>query len=591
MGIFSDKCINPECSAWVPKSAKFCRTCGSPAADADTNCGRCGAVVATSSKFCWKCGVNLADQLKQPLFNNRWVRNADDFAIRVDECDVKGFLIKGVFIEHGTRAMVFQQGRFCGYVEEGRYDLNGFLKKVVNFNQTTPASIVLVDTGDVELHLEAIKLHSKEQVEVDATFKLLLRIKDPEKMFTNTFKSRNNLSMGYSSGSLVNELRSALQTYVVSKSVQELYNNAAIRQEVEHQMQLAIEPILERIGLEMVQLRFIDFFCPTYDPIREKEAKTYVDTRNVDINIERLKLAQRMRKSEVSAETDIKDFIRQSEHESGLKDVIRSDELEKLKRQFDFNHDKELVVHEIEIEGIKDEHIRSKTRLDLLAKIENRNLEHKAQLEIDLTQAKNDLEVKRIKLEMERLESEQDFWEAEKAIELRRKSEMVELEVQEKADTLEAKKLQERSKASAQALLSILDGPAADKIMELEKLRAKEKLTPDQIVAMAAAESPHVAQALAEKYKADASINGERFKQLQDFMIQQERTGKDAADRLERVMNAALQQMGMTATTRGASSGPDCGCFRRYGWNTGGGKPARNGRRKGLSEMQKNDTF
>ena len=563
MGIFSDKCVDPNCPGRVPKAAKFCRLCGKPAADADTTCGRCGVTVSTSSEFCWKCGCNLADQSKAPLFGNRWVRDADDFATRVDECDVKGFLSKGLIIEHGTQAMLFQRGKFCGYLDPGTYDAGGFAKKFATLNLTSPTSVVLTDAGDVELRLEAIKLYSKEQMEIDATFKAVVRLKDTEQFFTNAFKSRNRLSVGYLGGSLTEELRGALQTFVGARPVDELYSNASLRTDVEGQMQLELEPILERIGLEMVQLRFIDFFCPAYDPMREKEAELYVDTRQADIDIDRLKLTQRLRKSMTADkmdgfknEKDFEDFVRQTEHELGLKDVIRSDEMDKLKRQFAFERNRELLTQQIEIEGIKSEHQRSEARLALIAKIESVNLEHEAKLKRDLDEAKNDVEVGRAQLELKRLESEQDFWEAEKAIELRRKSQLLELEVKEKEQQLEAKTLQERSKASAQALLSILDGPAADRIAALEELQLKEKLSPDQIVAMTAAESPAVAQALAEKYKAEAAMGEDRFRQLQEFMAQQQHGATEAADRLERVMNAALQQMGSTATTRAQAPQP-----------------------------------
>jgi len=532
MGIFSNRCANPDCNVRVPKTAKFCNVCGTSASATDTNCGRCGAVVGAQSKYCWKCGCNLDQQQKAPLFGNRWVRDEDDFAVRVDECDVKGFLSKGLIVEHGTKGMIFQQGRFCGYVDEGKYDVNGFLRKVNNFNQTTPTSVVLVDAGDVELHLEAIKLYSKDHVEVDAIFKAMVQLKDPEKLYTNAFKSRNKLTVGYFAGSLTNELQSVLQTYVGSKSVKELYNNTGIRKDVERQMQLELEPILERVGLEMVQLRFVDFFCPAYDPIRAEEAKIYVDTQKADIDIDRLKLAQRLRKTmtadqmdKIKDENDFKDFIRHTEHELGIKGLLRDDELDKIKQQFLFNHNKELVTQQIEIEGIKNGHTRNQAKLDLIAKIEK-----------DLDEAK-------AKDQVERIESERDFWEAEKAIELRKKTQLVELET-------EARKLEQRSKASAAALISILDGPPAERLMKLESYRAREKLSPEQILVMTAAASPDVARILAEKYKTEATINDTRFKQMQDFMSKQEQTHKDAADRLERVMNAALQQMGETAATR-----------------------------------------
>ena len=550
MGIFSNKCANTECNARVPKAAKYCNSCGEPAAAADTNCGRCGAAVGSQSKYCWKCGCDLKELQKAPLFDNRWVRCEGDYAIRVNECDVKGFLSKGLIVEHGTKGMVFQRGRFCGYVDPGNYDVNGFLKKVNNFNQTTPTSVVLVDAGDVELHLEAIKLSSKEQVDVDAAFKALIRLTDPEKLYTNAFKGRNQLSVGYLAGSLADELRSALQTYVGSKSVQELYSNTEIRQEVERQMQLELEPILERIGLEMVQIRFIDFFCPAYDPIREEQADLYIDTRKTDIDIDRLKLAQRMRKEmtvekmdHLKTEKDFEDFVRQTEHELGLKAIIRADEMDNLKRRFAHERDIDILTHEIEVEGIKKEATREEARKDLETKIENFKLQKQADREDALADAGTEDQVKRKDID-------RDMYEAKEAIKLREETQRVELERKKAEQELENEKLRERSKASAQALISILDGDAADRITMLEELRAKEKLSPDQIIAMIAATSPHVAQTLAEKYKADATINEERFTQLQEFMSKQEETAKDSADRLERVMNVALQQMGTTATTR-----------------------------------------
>ncbi len=557
MGIFSDRCTNPDCGGRIAKSAKFCRLCGTAAPNGDTNCGRCGAAVSTSSKYCWSCGGDLEDMKKVPLFGSRWVRDAGSFAVRVDEWDVKGVFTKSLDIEHGTTGMVFQRGQYCGCVDAGRYDMNGFLKKLNHFNQTTPTAVVLVDTGDVELHLEAVKLYSQEHLEVDAMFKAIVRLRDPEKLFTNAFKGRNHLTVEYLAGSLTDELRAALQAYVGARPVDELYNNAGLRNDVERQTQLELEPILERIGLEMVQLRFVDFFCPTYDPIREKEAQQYIDTREADVQIERLKLTQRMRKEltadkmdQIKSDADLEGFVRQTEHDLGIQDAIRADEMDKLKREFAFKREKEVLLQEIEITGIRDEQERNRMRAALIARIENENLEHQARLGRELAEVKNEAEAKKIRLQVERLESEQDFWEAEKAIELRRKSEMVEVELAEKRQQLEAKTLEDRSKASAQALLSILDGPAADRILKLEEFRAKEKLTPDQLIAMAAADSPHVAQALAEKYKAEAAMSDERFRQMQEFMTKQDQTHLAAADRLERVMNAALNQMGATAVTR-----------------------------------------
>ncbi len=121
---------------------------------------------------------------------------------------------------------------------------------------------------------------------------------------------------------------------------------------------------------------------------------------------------------------------------------------------------------------------------------------------------------------------------------------------QQEQQKIEAERLRERSKSSVEALLSILDGPSADQILKLEQFRAKEKLTPDQLIALAAADNPHMAQVLAEKYKAEAVLSDGCFQQLQEFLAKQEAAARESADRLERVLNVALGQMGLTATTR-----------------------------------------
>ena len=555
MGIFSDRCVDPECPGRVPKAAKFCRLCGSAAVDADTNCGRCGAVVSTSSKFCWRCGADLEHQKKTPLFDNRWVRDADDFAIRVDECDVKGFLAKGLVIEHGTNAMLFQQGRFCNYIEPGSYDLNGFMKKVNHFNQTSPSSVVLYDAGDVELHLETLKLHSREQMEVDAIFKAMVRLNDPEKLFTNAFKSRNRLTVGYLAGSLTDELRAALQTDVGGTSVQELYNNASLRPEVERQMQIELEPILERIGLEMIQLRFVDFFCVDYDPIREKEAELYVDTREKEVDIDRLKLTQRLRKEltaekmhEFKSENDLEGFVRQTEHELGLRDVVRSDEIARLRLQFAQGEDISIVTHGIEVDGIRNDADREEARRALDARLESMKKERAADREERTADATTDRTIRAG-------DHDQDIKEASDALELQRQVKSIEQEEAANAIKNEGLRLKQFDEVSAQALIGILDGPAADRIARLEELRVKKELTPEQIVALAASDNPAIANTLAEKYRAEAAMSDARFDQLQEFMGQQQQSSADAADRLERVMNVAMQQMGTTATTRAQAPG------------------------------------
>ena len=249
-----------------------------------------------------------------------------------------------------------------------------------------------------------------------------------------------------------------------ARSVAELYsvetqNLASLRTDVEWQMQAELQPILTRIGLELVQLRFVDFFCPTYDPIRQQEAQLYVDTRGADVEIDRIKLTQRLRKTltaekmdQLKTDRDFEDFVRQTEHEMGSGTRCAAMRWRRLKREFVFQRDKTVLLQEIEIAGIRDTDERNRTRSSLIARIENENREHEARLPAASPRPRMKPRLARSSWSWSALESEQDFWEAEKAIELRRKSQMAQVDVEERQQQLNLQRQQEQQKIEAERL-------------------------------------------------------------------------------------------------------------------------------------------
>ena len=123
MGLFSDKC--GKCKTRVRKGAKFCPSCGEEAPKGLTTCGVCGVELRTGNKFCTNCGTDRSTAPNPELYKQRWARGADDFAVRIDTEQVDGWFTKPVVIEHGTRALLFQQGKLMGELEAGKYDMGG----------------------------------------------------------------------------------------------------------------------------------------------------------------------------------------------------------------------------------------------------------------------------------------------------------------------------------------------------------------------------------------------------------------------------------------------------------------------------------
>ena len=243
-----------------------------------------------------------------------------------------------------------------------------------------------------------------------------------------------------------------------------------------------------------------------------------------------------------TSERDFEEFVRQTEHELGMKDVIREDEMARLKERFSHERERDGLLKRIEIESIARDAEREEARAALLADEEARATRHKGDLERQLQTAENEADKQRIQNELRKEEMELDKIEAENAIAMRERTMAVQREHERETLVMkredEEARLRARSQASAEALISITEGPAADRLARLAEMERKEKLSPEQLFAMAAAADPEVARAYA------------REKGIGDFeerLKKQEELHKGYADRMERLMETAMQQIGRVA--------------------------------------------
>jgi hypothetical protein len=568
MGFFTDRCINPACGHRVRKGSQFCPKCGEASPKGLTQCGSCRAEVRTSSKFCWRCGADLAKVAKPLVFGDRWARRCEDFAVRIDDQDVKGWLTKPLIIEHGTRALLFQAGKYKGELGEGRHDMGGFLKRLNHFLIDLAASVVLVDAGDVTVDLENGGLWSADRFELGAVSRLVFRIRDPDSMFVNLFKSRGRIGLGDLESQLADEVQMLLVGIVAAENAEGLFTSTAAREGIETGLRETIGKTLDRMGLELVQVRFISFVGPHYEELRAKRGELRREEGEADIAIERTRLSQRLREAMTQermdafkTDKDFEDFVRQTEHEMGLKGVIRDDEMQRLRERFAFERNRESLLRRIEIEGIVIDERRDQAWKELLADEKLRDERFRGDLERQLAAARTEAEKRNIEREMQRLdhiekmrqdeqEHLQDMREARDGLDLLERTKNIEQDEADRQQKREAETLAARSKATVEALLSIAEGPAGDRIVQLEALRRRQNMSPEQILALAAEASPAAAQALAARYQADGQLSAERIDQLEKHLVEQRQMSESYADRIERLTQFALSQMGDVAGTR-----------------------------------------
>ena len=555
MGFLTDIC--PNCGQKVRKGASYCSNCGAAAPAGRAKCGRCGAEVSTGSKFCWSCGNDLRGDVKAAVVEGRWLRGADDFAARVEPADLKGLLTKGLIIESGTKALLFQRGKYRGTLEPGKHNIGGFLHRLNNFDLTTPTSVVLVDTSDVELRILVEKLYSSDSLPVSAECSIILNLKEPERFFNNIFKGRSSLKVVDLEELLKREVRNVLIGVFQQYKVGELPGDLELRASIEERLRTSLDTTLNRNGFSLVQLRFIDFNSEYLEEVRRVDL---IEARiNLRKRLDELITSDKMRK--FKDEKEFEDFIRQTEHEMGMKELIREDEIERLKRSF---RDRE-IDHEM-----AREHIIAKLKLEqalerqpLKAKLERLELEHKLeneklakihirldQIEDAKTRAKIQLIEEQTKAEISQIELEVDKAEMEFALDMKRSMQELKLEKMRQIAEIESETLQKRSQVTLEALLSMAEGLQAEKILEIIKLREKEKMTPEQILADVAPASPEIAKALGEKFRAQELLSDERYRDLQKYLSEQKDASKEQADRLERIFRESILRISEVAEAK-----------------------------------------
>ena len=623
---------------------KFCRVCGLPASTGTTVCGSCGKEVRSSSVFCWNCGKKLAEVAPAQFDTSRWARMPGDFVVRVDVEDVKGWLVKPLVIEHGLRALLFQAGKFVGELESGRYDVGGLAARLSNFMIDRAVSVVLMDAGDVSVDLrngiqdldagsreledgvrdlekgvgdveegfadvegdvssfdEVQKLEdapgdleegdryprkgnlwTADRVEIGTRSQLVIRVGEADTLFVNLIKGRARVTLDDLAGLLAGEVDMLLTGILGRYQSDQLFTNFDVRYEIEAQLRDHLGTTFSRLGLELVQLRFIDFTGPAYELLRKKRGDQQFYERDADITMQRYRLVQRLREAEshdkmhaLKDGQELNDFLRQTEHELGLKKVIRDDEMGRLtdrlkietedarirlEQQFKDEQYCEHIIRMIEIQGIQDNDRRERAWKDELGRqqVLDERLHRKVDRWKDYEQARAD--VGDVWRGTKARDHDEDVREAHHGLDLLDRTKDIEFKDDRRRAELdvemERQRLEQRSKATAEALISIVDDPAADHLAELEQLRVKQNMSPEQILALAADASPHWAEALAEKYKAEGELDERVRQQLEARIEEQRELGEGQAERLERVTKTALEQMGWVASTRSVPGEP-----------------------------------
>ena len=572
---------------------KFCGTCGAKIGGGEAKCKNCGASNDSGANFCGKCGQPVGADKQVDMKGMQWKRGVDDFATRIDVEDLEGVLKKGVVVGQGTKALLFINGALADSLMPGKYDLGGLKEKLRNFDLSRTSSVILVDSGDVELNLNITGIFTNDPLNIDVACRAVTQIDNPLFFFNNVMKDRRSYLVSEFKNSLYDEMHNALNEIIGKKSVEDLNSNLALKQEFEVFVENHMQTTFQRSGFSFVQLRTVDYKLKGFDKVKGIEQEAFLL-----ISEEEAGLQKRKRLFDVYEKEQLQDIaettkdleLREKRNKtwSDMRKLVNSDKMDEVKS----GDDLEGFMHEVNKgKNLRDEEIKDLTnafvqsemsrkfllnKIDLEQRLELERMDRVGSAETDIAEWEAQAKLTRLKFdeslkksddlaesardntfrdadtartisikdaEAEReqtikdRQAEHDADEREMELGLKGLDQVKAIKAKHKREEMEIEtdKIERLSKLGVEALISGSDSEKAAMLKDLKQTEILKGMTEEQILAMSAKDSDELAKAFQEKFK---GLSAEKQEELyKDMMSQKDSSMKT----MQEMFNKALE--------------------------------------------------
>lgn len=612
-GIFGKEC--PKCGSTVRRNSRFCPKCGGGAPDAWWKCPHCHKWVGIESKFCWNCKAELHPDERGALAGRMWQRRAGLFAQRIEVDDTWKLIEKRMMdilhIQEGTTAILLEGGVYRGILPPGRHTLDSLLRSLKEWGDPAPRTVVLVDSGDIVLPVQVSGLRSKEELPLEMTAELLFRFDAAGAIpfLANLLKERTELTYDDLRAAFSMEGGYAAKNLCNATGIESLVKDPQRRLALEDELRRTWAESLARLGLQLQRVTAVEFKGAEYEQLRKSYGELEVKRREIEY---RQRLVETLNDDEMwnaKTENEKQEYLDQLAQERGISVMQREQEMailqkvlaqemtlkeaalkfqviqEQIDNQYRLDRQAGAAKWDLDLQKLLQEQERVARTNDFARDEAKRNQEHgldaKARenqagrderaKDVDAkttVEAKNDAYerdrmVQDVKAEDEalRVKMEREMDEAKKALELRGQKNAVDNADLAEKNAIEAKRLKDVADVYANRTLEELmmvttDPDQRQRLVELKRLQEQKGLSQDQLLALAAANgSEAAAKALAEARRISVD---EMRQMLQREHDQKQKTMDEAAARLERVMQVAMQTTAQAAqaAARGVSIAP-----------------------------------
>ena len=530
------------CGRLVKNKAKFCSRCGGSAPGGWWRCGGCGKLIGNESKSCPHCGREQNPVMRLDITNGTWRKDEDIFAERFELADVASLLEKGLNVQESQRAILLNGGAVADVLEPGYYEPADLAE-----SDGAEKSLVMVDSSEFILPVCVENIRTQDDIEANVHVVAVLRFSpaDAAEFMSNlmgnslymtgdTFTS----SLGYDeiAHCILADIDAAAREFCNGKTVSELFKSADTRIGLEDHVSKRLAANLSSLGMSFVRLRELEFDSEVFDKLRALSGEVEAKRREIEFIKRADEIANDAVRREAMDEFEMEDYMKQLAHEKGIKDELRVQEIERLKKNWAKQVEKEDLSHENDLDDLQQARQLERDRIDAYFKQEMIDLEHQRELERRIAEQNSSLEFMKVEEHIQDIKLSIEKKKADAEIETAGKWMKLKQEKQAFNHNLKIDMIKASSGADIQAL--IMAEEDLDKrrdLLALYEQQQQAKMTPELLLAAAAARGNAAAAAALSSMNKDQLAIVERAKN----------ENKEAYERMlqmsERMFNNAVE--------------------------------------------------
>ena len=281
------------CGYNVSKKARVCSKCGTRAPGGWVKCPVCHEWIGNESRFCPHCNHPIHPEERIDFAGGIWDHDAGLFAQRFEIEDAAKILKQGIHVQEGTVAVLLDSGKEAGILGPGRHTPDGTLRKINWFGNPPPRSVIMVDSGDVVFKLDFDGLRTADENVVRMVAEATLRFvpSRADDFIANYMKDARSVSYDEVSDMLRSESEYAAQNLCIKSNVEDLVKDPLRREALEDELSRTLRDLLKRCGLELVRVGSVDFLSAVYEEFREKYGELEKARRQFEYDQKLMELA------------------------------------------------------------------------------------------------------------------------------------------------------------------------------------------------------------------------------------------------------------------------------------------------------------